>query len=155
MHIVYGLHAGDGVIRYVGQTSVGLTRRLTTHRCNARGNAHLPVQFWMLKHGLENIEIVELERGDDKDHLNALEQFWIAQMRELRPMLNVTAGGDGAGGTKHTEQSKTKISAANKGRVRTTEHRANISKGMRGKPRTEKQIAHLAKMNAARLAKKV
>jgi group I intron endonuclease len=133
---------------------VGLNRRLTTHRCNAREHAKTPVQFWMLKYGLDNIEIVELERADDKSHLNVLEQFWIAQMRDLNPMLNVTAGGDGAEGAKHTEQSKAKISAANRGRVKTAEHRANISEGMKGKPRTEKQIAHLAKMNAARLAKK-
>jgi len=146
---IYGLHSGDGAIRYVGQTTISLPRRLTTHRCNARA-PKTPSQFWIMKHGIDNIQIELLETAIDKEHLNYLEKFWIAQMRDIgSDLLNVTAGGDGVSGTHHTAESKAAISAKNKGMVRTPEQRKRISDAILSKPRSAKQMAHVNKMHMA------
>jgi hypothetical protein len=113
---VYGLHNGDGEVRYVGKTVKKLYDRLAAHRNDAkRGVILRPLTKWMRKHGPENIRIVLLEEFDSREAMNAGERFWIAQYYDLGVNLcNVTLGGDGGGrlGSKRSKAELEKMSAS-------------------------------------------
>lgn len=140
--VIYGLHNGDHVIRYIGQTVKIPATRMREHRNFAAKGVEWPVYKWMRKHGPENIQMCILEVFADPELLDVREIALIAQYRQDFPksMLNVTDGGGGvrgyapseetraklskaregnqnAKGFKHTEETKAKVSAANKRRV--------------------------------------
>jgi hypothetical protein len=60
-------------------------------------------------------------------------------------LRNKTDGGEGTAGLVQTEEHKSKIGAANRGRVLGSVARANISKGKLGKPLTESHAANISK----------
>lgn len=74
--LIYGLHAGDGNIAYVGQTSRRLSQRLAEHRYKARDNSALPVYKWMREVGIKNVQAMPLDECEI-DFINELEQDWI------------------------------------------------------------------------------
>lgn len=51
-------------------------------------------------------------------------------------LLNLTDGGEGMSGFLHTEETKQRIGASNKGKKRTKEQRENISKSLKGNTHT-------------------
>jgi hypothetical protein len=69
------------------------------------------------------------------------------------PLVNLTNGGDGSFGYKHTSEAITKISAARKGRPRTAETtaewRAKMSAAMKGRTRPPRSTEWSAKLSAA------
>lgn len=73
---VYGLRAG-GSFGYVGSTRVNLKTRWWEHRSRAKNGHTAPVYDWMRECGVENVEIVGLEEGDD---LDSLEIKWITRL---------------------------------------------------------------------------
>ena len=84
---VYGLHSGDGLIWYVGQTSQSLRRRLWEHRSRARaGTASKPKADRIVAAG-KSLEIVLLYEGADAD---CAERAFIA---DLMPVTNRQSGG--------------------------------------------------------------
>jgi hypothetical protein len=96
-------------------------------------------------HGLV-VEVLAIWRTNED--ACAHERFLIACFREMGARLcNVTDGGEGALGRRHTEEAKARISAANSGRRRSPEHVARIVAYMSGRPKSEEQRA---KMSAAR-----
>lgn len=97
MGSIYGLHSGDGIIRYVGLTKNKLIYRLKQHRAAANGESHLPVHHWMRKHDPATIKIVQLEETDID--LGLREIWWIAELRHRGAnLMNVSPGGDTWGG---------------------------------------------------------
>jgi hypothetical protein len=54
-------------------------------------------------------------------------------------LCNVTSGGEGASGMRHTDEAKAKVSAANKGRSQSTEWREALANRMRGRIVTESE----------------
>lgn len=116
--VVYGLHNGDGVIRYVGQT-VDADRRLKQHR-NSPGNKvggtrRQPVTYWIRKHGAENIQMVILGTADTRESLDKLERELISSSTGL---LNLAPGGLGISGYHQSEEHKKKLSDSQKGKSR-------------------------------------
>lgn len=96
--VIYGLHNGDGVIRYVGLTTVDPARRLSDHRKKAH-NSKLPVYNWMRKHGRKNIQFKILATADSVTELCELEMALIEEMRANGAnLLNVTLGGETGSG---------------------------------------------------------
>lgn len=111
--MIYGLHAGDGVIRYVGLTRAGMTRRLARHRQSATRGSDFPVHCWMRKHGVESIVAVEIERCGS-EQLPERERHWIAEIgRSGAKLLNATSGGEGVRDL--SAESRAKISRAKSG----------------------------------------
>lgn len=88
--IVYGLHDGDGVIRYVGQTSRGLRQRMNEHVHHAlmhdHRNTNPGLADWICS--LATLHVQVLEVGIPVTSLSAWEKHHI-QVR--RPDLNVAA----------------------------------------------------------------
>jgi hypothetical protein len=86
--LIYGLlDRRDGLIRYVGQTRIGLRERLTGHRVGST-----PVSRWVRSIGRENAAMVVLRRNPED--VNAAEREVIAGLRLIgQPILNVMDGG--------------------------------------------------------------
>ena len=118
--VIYGLHAGDFRIRYVGKTVSGVARRLRGHRYDAKRGSTLPVHRWMRKHGLSRIAIVELDRITEAENWQEIERQWIVGFGT--ELLNVTKGGEGAHEPIFTPEHRAKIAAAlRRGRERPCE----------------------------------
>lgn len=89
---VYALHGRDGIIRYIGQTTMPLASRLGAHWYNAKGGQKAaPVQEWMRRKSRDAVSIVALEACWDRETLLAREAHWIATVPNL---LNVEPGGE-------------------------------------------------------------
>lgn len=109
--IIYGLHAGDGVIRYVGKTIGALDTRLRGHRTDAKRGSKLPVHRWMRKHGLPTIRILQLDRVAEGEAWQEIERTWIVALAGTG-LLNLTKGGDGPGSYAMPAEQRAKIAAA-------------------------------------------
>jgi hypothetical protein len=82
----------------------------------------------LMRLGMEPIVIKLEENVSDKQALD-LECLLIAEMRDLGfKLTNMTDGGDGAQGYKHTEEYKQMMSQRFKGRIITEEHRQKMCK---------------------------
>jgi hypothetical protein len=118
--IIYGLHdPRDGKLRYVGQTSVCPTSRLRKHISTAkRSQTHCA--YWIrqllsndLRPDMKIIEQVKMERRAER------ERYWIAYYRSLGcDLTNLTDGGEGMNGFKHTEETKRQLALMVKGKKR-------------------------------------
>jgi hypothetical protein len=138
--IVYGLiDPRNGQVRYVGKSCSGLSRpRSHTSPANlAKERTHKA--NWL--RGLVAVglrpEIEVLEACDSTEALSEAERFYIGYFRMVGCALtNLTDGGDGASGYRHTEGAKVKVSAARRGKAlgpQSDTHRARRSVSMKGK----------------------
>lgn len=129
---IYGLHAGDGVVRYIGRTSSTPHKRLWGHKSDARVGKTRPIHNWIREHGEECIEAVTLEEFVETANNTAAdrEKAHILQQLSSGGLLNVHAYTGGSGtinrkepkeegphymvGTKMSEETKEKISEKQK-----------------------------------------
>ena len=79
----------------------------------------------------------------DLDDAKELEMFLISEIG-LSNLCNQTLGGEGFFGGKHSDETKNKISKANKGRKFTKEHRENMSKAKLGFKFSKKSKAKMS-----------
>jgi hypothetical protein len=94
----------------------------------------------LMRLGMEPIVIKLEENVSDKQALD-LECLLIAEMRDLGfKLTNMTDGGDGAQGYKHTEEHKQMMREKFKGRKITEDHRQKMCK-----PKSEQGRANIAK----------
>lgn len=140
---IYGLmckcHPDSG-IRYVGQTSRSVERRLRQHiweanRTNRPLRQDVAVYRWIRKHGGHNIETVTLEERVDVSDLNRLETLWIDRLSTFRDNggLNLTSGG--GAGLQVSQETRQKMSDA-----WTEDRKAEHIKRLTGKPSPTKGV---------------
>lgn len=153
-NIVYGLiDPRDGLLRYVGKSSNGLSRpRFHTSPGAVRRERHFGKGRWIweLVQLALKPEIVVLEEADTKEALPDLEIFWIASLRAAgADLLNMTPGGDGCAFMTRTPEWIEKIASAQRGvprpyaaRPRTEEVKARISATQAGVPRATAGANH-------------
>ncbi len=128
--------------RYVGKTTQTLKQRMTGH---LYGN--LCVDKAIEKYEIENFRYGIIKTCATEAELNAAERHFIIVLKTKAPYgYNLTDGGDGASGWKHTPEACAKISAALTGRPKSPEHQAKIVASNLGKKRTPE---HCAKIVAA------
>lgn len=114
--------------QYVGQTTNPKGRKQQHFRAK---NKHI-ISNAIRKHGKENFTWQNLEVCSVQD-LNARETFWIATLNTKRPSgYNITNGGYGIRGYRHTQKSKDKMSKVRKGIKPTDEHRRKNSEARKG-----------------------
>ena len=88
--------------------------------------------------------IKKVEENVSDEQALDFECLLIAEIRDLGiPLTNMTDGGDGAKGYKHTEEYKQRMREKFKGRVFTKEHRQNMRK-----PKSEQGRENIAKARA-------
>lgn len=123
---IYGLHTGDYKFRYVGYTVMTATQRLNGHKYAARKGGTDPVHMWIRKHRYQiHTEVIE-ELTGNRDEVWAAEIKWIAILDTLSNGLNCTAGGGGMLGFRHSEQTRTAIGAAHRGKITPEETKAKM-----------------------------
>lgn len=94
----------------------------------------------LLSLGLQPI-VVKVEEGVPDEQAIDLECLLIAEIRDLGiPLTNMTDGGDGAKGYRHTEEHKRRMSERQTGRVISDEHRQKMRK-----PKSPEGRANIAK----------
>jgi group I intron endonuclease len=89
------------------------------------------------KYGAENFEVQVLADGiKDEPLLKQHERLWIVLTRAHDPAIgyNMTIGGDGANGYRHTTESIGKIAASKVGKPLSAEHRAVLSVRAKARP---------------------
>jgi hypothetical protein len=125
-NIIYGLHSGDGIIRYVGLTRTGFQRRWYIHRASFKSGkyAHLPIYRWIAKVGLDNVQHIVLEELDTPERLPEREVYWINQFDNL---LNCATGGYGGD---MGPVGRAQVSAKSKGKPKSPEHAAKLAIGL-------------------------
>lgn len=117
---------------YVGQTRQKLSKRIYKHKYySKKGSPGLGAAI--AKYGWENftVEVVEIF---PVEQLNEREKFYIVKFNSKAPNgYNLTDGGEGHAGCSPSEETRTKISASNKGRRVSAETRAKIATAHKGK----------------------
>lgn len=120
----------DGIPFYVGKGSKNRAYSFVKNR-----NSHY--KNIVNKYGVKNI-IVDVYPCENESHAFEREIEIIAAIKSLGVDLsNMTRGGEGPSGFKHSEESKIKFSMQRKGKKFTDEHRKKISEALRGKKRPE------------------
>jgi len=129
--------------QYVGITSKGLEWRRRRHLVEARRGLTKTVFHNSLAKNCEIAIWSILNEVFSKEEAIALEKAYIKDLDTLYPNgLNLTKGGDGWWGTKHTDLSKEKISKGNLGQKRSKIVKHRMAKAMRGvkkRPQTQKE----------------
>jgi len=132
--IIYKIANTVSLKVYVGQTVQELKKRWTHHQWKARSGKQHPLYAAMRSYGLAafSIEILEiLPNTTTQEELNAKERHWIQTLNCIHPNgYNCTSGGDGKFFS--SQETKDKISRANKGRKLTQEQKDHLSKVLTG-----------------------
>jgi hypothetical protein len=135
---IYGLFCPAGELRYIGQTRVGIRRRLSKHLTSGRAaSPSLPVNRWiakLLQRGQEPV-IKHLVMDVPLDELDEIERSQIATARAAGArLLNVSDGGNAFTGTWRMPADAIRRSAEAKvGKPRSVETRAKLAAANRGK----------------------
>lgn len=98
---------------YIGQTSKSLTRRQNQHNRSAINKSNFAFHRAIRKYGFDNFKWEILKTDLNHDQANFYEIYLI---KSLKPDYNMTGGGKGITGFKHSNSTKNKISRANVGK---------------------------------------
>lgn len=142
---------------YIGKTNDLITRWYGHISDVADINNKRYLYCAMRKYGIDNFIIEPIAYYTTDEEALQAEIYWIAELRKFCKLYNLTDGGDGATGYKQTEAAKKKlseihlgeknhrygkpmsdknksaISKANKGVLKSKEHKENLSKAAKGR----------------------
>lgn len=121
---VYRLIFPSGKL-YIGK-SIELKARMEKYRylaCKPQIKLYRAIK----KYGWGNVKIEILLYSTNNDILNEMEKFYIKYYNSIESGYNLTGGGEGFR-KRHSEESKRKMSLAQKGRIISKETREKISK---------------------------
>jgi len=144
---------------YIGQTINGLNKRWKEHIYLSKySEIKTNLYSAILKYGVENFKIEEIDGANSQTELNYKEWLWIHKSDCLAPNgYNMKEGGGSSG--KYTQDIKIKISKANKKRVWSKEAKENMSEAIRKwhvsnpQSRNSKSRAKIAEANKERWKK--
>lgn len=104
------------------------------------------------KYGKENFSCVLLEAVESKADLDTREAYWIDKLnsRDSDIGYNITAGGEGTVGYKHTKEAKKKMSVAKKYKPLTEAHKKAIGLRSKGHILSDEAKEKLRKANLGR-----
>lgn len=137
--------------RYVGITNQTMERRMA--RCRAR--SQVPRPRWLIhraikKYGWDAFHVNIIDTTDTVEVAKQKEQFHIAEQHAFvvdypDRGYNMTRGGEGVWGYKHTKSAKDRIREFHTGRKRSTQTKAAIRASKVGKPRPQ-HVQHILEM---------
>lgn len=137
---------------YIGKTAVGFRKRWLKHKHalnnNYHDNQHLQ-RAWN-RYGEKSFKFLILEYCL-VEQLDEREKHYISIYRPKNMTYNMTDGGDGGLGYKHTDESKLKMSKAHKGKKLTPEHIAKSAAANRGRKPSPETIAKISAANKGRI----
>jgi group I intron endonuclease len=118
---------------YIGLTTRALEKRWKQHIQESKRPRswewNTPLGNAIKKYGEDSFEIFILENCKTEKELKEKEKFFIKERNSLSSQggYNLTKGGDGRLGCKHSEETKRKISLGNKGKTYTKESLEKMS----------------------------
>lgn len=128
-----------------GKMYVGQTTRTLEKRFNEHSKDHFAIGNAIRKYGAENFRCEVLKLCASKAEMDAWEKFFIAAICCKIPFgYNVSDGGGGVAGRKHTDEERAKITVAKKGKHPTKETRAKIAATLTGRYLSSEHIARIA-----------
>jgi group I intron endonuclease len=152
---------------YVGKSN-DVRRRWYKHQTAAKTGAEGYLYRAMRKYGIENFNIHIADEAEDEVYvLNVLEPEWIQYLQEMKVKLyNLTDGGDGIPGFKHSEEAKLmiglknsqkncseetkeKLRKINSGKSVSDEARKKISAALQGVKKPPRSKEHCEKLSKA------
>lgn len=128
--------------QYVGKTVRSLKLRFKQHCQDAKRGYKYALQKAIRKYGVDNFEIIKLEKIEAKNYLklNTLlsnkEIYWISKLNTYGKGYNMTKGGDGLAGLIFSEEHKRKIALSRIGIPRTEETKEKLRIANLGKCHT-------------------
>jgi group I intron endonuclease len=151
MDIVSGVYQITNTVnghRYIG-SAVNFKKRWDVHRRSlSKGNHHSSyLQRAWNKYGSDCFEFSVIENCE-KPILIQREQFY---MDTWHPEYNVSPTAGSPLGTKHSEETKKKVSAAGKGRKFSEEHKQKISNALKGRTFSEQTKAKIGRKSIGRV----
>lgn len=132
---------------YIGITNQGSGARYRHHWYESRIGEPSPIHRSMAKYGEDNFTLEIIDFADTYDELKEKEKYWIKQYNSTDKSIgyNLTEGGDGTFGRKHSEDTKEKIRQKALGRKVSEETKKKMSETRLGKC-SDKQREHLLKL---------
>lgn len=96
---------------YVGITNQGFKIRWYKHCSDSIRGSMFPLHLAIRKYGIDNFTVQVIEICDTVDILKSRESYWIKELdsKNKTKGYNLTDGGDGTFGRKHSEESKQKM----------------------------------------------
>lgn len=167
----------DGRV-YIGKTIKTLKHRRQQHEDDAlRGSYYNHFHSALKKYGISAFSWEVIDQANTNFELLEKEKFWIKHHDSINPIkgFNITAGGQGLCGYKHSQATKDKIREAHKGKALSVstkeklrlinlgkklsaEHKAKMSLSQKGRTSAMKGKTHTEetkqKMRMARLGKR-
>jgi len=123
---------------YIGQTVKCLKTRINRHTNAVQGVFPRALRTY----GVEQFKFTIIDSSHDRNELNEKEIFWIQFYRSKSPAgYNLTDGGDGCSGYKQSREHTEKIRTANIGQVRTDESKTKMRNAQKGKKQSVEVIA--------------
>lgn len=132
--------------QYVGKTIHGLNSRRDCHLKKSRGTGHCVFHKALRKYGGAKFKWDVLHYSDDEEELLSLEIMEIQTRSTMTPDgYNLTAGGQGLAGFKHTmtEEWRKKNQIAFLGRKHSKETKSRMSKTRTGRKLSDKHKANI------------
>ncbi len=147
MACVYTLsRASDSEVRYIGISKYETAeKRFKIHTRAAKHGVVYPIYDWMRKY--DDITATTVAANLSWEEACKIEIEMIAKYRSKKNnrLLNLSDGGQGPSGYRHSEESLHKLSTALKGRSLTDEHKRNISSGQTGRAKSLEHRKNIAK----------
>jgi len=148
---------------YIGQTIEGLSIRKKKHYASrnyyAKFNRHF--SHALRKYKRSDLVWKVIEGCDSKDELDEMEFHYIMQYDSYNNGYNMTLGGEGVIGHKHTEATKRKMSIAKKGKpstrcgyVVTAETRKRMSESAKKRVTPPHTAEHCRRISEAKKGRK-
>lgn len=132
--------------KYVGKTVYNAKWRDDQH-CKIK-NPQCPIDRAIKKYGRENFVLTVIYRGSSNEEICMVERALIAERNSFMPAgYNLTIGGEGRAGYKHSDESKKKMSDARRGKKLNPEHVANIVRALIGRVHTEETKQKMSTSN--------
>lgn len=117
---------------YVGQTILPVDTRWRAHCAKSSCKSGIQISYAIQKYGKDQFDFSVIEVCSSVDELNAREVFWIKELNSISPTgYNLCEGG--SNGKKH-EDTKLRISVANKGKALSEEHKKALSEARKKLP---------------------
>ena len=140
MHAIYLIRNTANGKFYVG-SAVDVNKRLSQHKRCLRRNAHQnrKLQSAWNKHGETAFTFTVIEEVTDSAALLQREQFWIDTMCAVRFGYNLTPTAGSPLGTRHSDETKRRMSLAHSGKKKTPEHVENVRAALAGRKMTDEQ----------------